>query len=76
MNQVVCEQLRLDLGKSLFMFVFLASELSLSPSLGSISKRVKLKHSNMFVNKFVNMRLDSNKYNIICLYICIYKIYL
>ena len=54
MNQAVYEQLGLGLGKDLFMFVCLANEPSSSPSLSSISKRVKFKHNNEFVNKLVN----------------------
>jgi hypothetical protein len=36
--------------KILFIFVYLANESSSRPSLGLISKRVKLKHNNVFMN--------------------------
>jgi len=38
------------------MFPYLVNELSSNLSLGSTIKQVKLKHNNVFVNKFVNMR--------------------
>jgi hypothetical protein len=37
-----------------FMFIYIANESSSSSGLSSISKRVKLKHNNVFVNKLVN----------------------
>ena len=72
MNKNVYEQLGLSLGKNMFIFIYLANELSPNPSFGSISKRVKLKNSNVFVNKLVSMKLDLNIYY---MFICI-KIYL
>ena len=72
MNQTIYEQFRLSSQKGLFMFIFLVNEPSSSPSLGSISKRIKLKHNNIFVN----MRLDINIYNIYYMITYINKIYL
>ena len=56
MNQTVFVQLKLSLKKNLLMFVCLINELRSNPTLGSIIKRVKLKHNNIFVNNLINMR--------------------
>ena len=57
MNQTVFVQLKLSLKKNLLMFVCLINELRSNPTLGSIIKRVKLKHNNIFVmNNLVNMK--------------------
>jgi hypothetical protein len=49
------EQLELDLGNNLFIFVYLTNEPSLSPSLGLNIKRDKLKYNNLFINKLVSI---------------------
>jgi hypothetical protein len=51
-------------------------ELSSSLILGSIINQVEFRHNNVFVNKFVSMRLDLSIYKIICLYVYMYIIYL
>lgn len=60
--------------KNILMFVYVAK--SSSPSLGTSIKQVKLKHNNVFMNKFMSMTLDLSIYNIIYLYVYMYKIYL
>lgn len=49
--------------KDIFMLIYLAN----NPSLGLSIKRVKFKHSNMFVNLILNLTM----YNIIFLYVYI-----
>ena len=72
MNQIVYEQFDLDLGKSLLMLDYLVNESRSSLSLKLTIKQAKLKHINVFVNKFVNTRLGWSIYNI-WLHVYIYK---
>ena len=73
----VFEQLKLSLG--IFIFYFLNTRLFSKraklklPSLSLIIKWIKFKHNNVFINKFVSMRLDLSIYNIISLYVYMYK---
>ena len=61
MNQAICKQLELDLGKIFFMFICLENKLSLSLYFfSSIIKRTKLIHNNVFMNKHVNIRAQFN----------------
>ena len=58
-KKIACYLLNINLKKKnkssfKFMFVYIANESSSSSGLSSISKRVKLKHNNVFVNKLVN----------------------
>ena len=48
------DQLGLTLGKTLFMFMYLANEPSTSLGLNSTIKWTKLKHNNVFINKLMN----------------------
>ena len=60
-NRVVMTKLFMNSsGKSLFMFVCLANKPKLSISLGSTIKQTKLKHNNVFVNKFVTKHAQFN----------------
>ena len=60
-NRVVMTKLFMNSsGKSLFMFVCLANKPKLSISLGSTIKQTKLKHNNVFVNKFATKHAQFN----------------
>ena len=45
------------LEKNLFTFVYLANKSRSSPILGLTIKSAEYKHNNVFVNKFVSMKL-------------------
>ena len=50
LNRLWIAQARLGLGKNCLYLLYLTNKLSSSPSLGLISKRVKLKDDNIFVD--------------------------
>ena len=57
----------------LFIFVYLANKSRSSSNVVSTMKRVKFKYNNVFVDNLVSMKLDLSIYNIIFLYVYIYK---
>ena len=61
--------LSFDFRKYLFILICLENMPNSSPSLSSITKRVKFKHNNMFMSKLVNPILNLIVYNILFLYI-------
>ena len=81
MNQVVCEKPELSLHYYccfIFMLVYLVKKARSISSLGSIIKRAKLKHNNLFVIKLMRIKFDlilnDNFYIYIYIYIFVINI--